>query len=83
MSTQLPVARLAIHTLASLGVSKVINDVITNNTVVETSADAVKVWAGSVVLGSILVDATSKHVNDKMDAVATWYASRKAATPAQ
>jgi len=77
MVQALPVARIAVHVIASLGVSKVVGDVIKNNTTVVTTADAVKVYAGGLVLGSIIVDAASEHVTDRMNSISEWYASRK------
>jgi hypothetical protein len=82
MSDKLPVARLAIHILASVGVSKVINDVIVNNTNIQTTADAVKVWTGSIVIGSMIAEQASKHVNERVNAVVAWNESRKTAATA-
>jgi hypothetical protein len=79
MTNTLPAARLAIHVIASLGVSKVINDVISNNTNVVTSADAVKVWTGSIVLGSLIAEHASKHVDARVNSVLAWNEARKAA----
>jgi hypothetical protein len=81
MSGTLPLAKLAVHLVASLGVSKVINDVVINNTNVATTTDAVKVAAGSIVIGSMIAEHASKHVNDRMNAVIAWNEKRKAATP--
>ena len=72
----LPIAKLATHVVASVGVSKVVGDVIKNNTVVQTTADAVRVWTGSIVIGSLVAEAASKHVNERMDAVVNWYRNR-------
>jgi len=80
MSGAFPIARLAVHVIASIGVSKVINDIITNNTNVVTTADAVKVMTGSIVLGSMIAEQASNHVNNRVDAVIAWNESRKAAT---
>jgi hypothetical protein len=82
MSDKFPVAKLAVHLIASVGVSKVINDIITNNTRVETAADAVKVWTGSIVIGSMVAEVASKHVNERMDAANVWYQNRKTETAA-
>lgn len=82
MSNKLSIARLAVQILASVGVSKVVNDVIVSNTNIQTTADAVKVWSGSVVIGSMIAEQASKHVNTRMDAAADWIASRKADTAA-
>jgi hypothetical protein len=75
--TILPVAKVAAQVIASLGVSKIVNDVIRNNTNSETTADAVKVAAGSIVLGSLIAEHASNHVNTRIAALATWYNERK------
>lgn len=82
MSGQLTTLKLAAQVVASFGVTKVINDVITNNTTIQTTADAVKVWSGSLVIGSMVVDQAAKHIGDRVDQAADWYASRKTETPA-
>jgi hypothetical protein len=82
MSDKFAIAKLVINFAAGAGVSKVVNDIITNNTTVETTTDAAKVWAGSVVIGSMVAEAGSKHVNAKVDAVEAWWENRKAAKTA-
>jgi hypothetical protein len=79
MSNKLAIAKLAINFAAGAGVSKVVNDIIRNNTTVETTNDAFKVWTGSIVIGSMAADAGSKHVNAKVDAVVNWFEARKTA----
>lgn len=79
MSNKLAIAKLVVNAAAGAGVSKVINDIIQNNTTVETTADAVKVWVGSGVIGMMAADAGSKHVNAKFDSVAAWFEARKEA----
>jgi hypothetical protein len=82
MSNSLPIARLAVHLIAGVGVSKVVNDIIVNNTKILTTADAVKVWTGSVVIGSMISEQAVKHVNGRVDALVAWNAARKAAPAA-
>jgi hypothetical protein len=72
-----PVAKIATQIIASVGVSKVVNDIITNNTNVVTSADAVKVAAGSLVLGSLIAEHASNHVTSRITAIANWYDARQ------
>jgi hypothetical protein len=79
MSNKLAIAKLVVNFAAGAGVSKVVNDIIRNNTTVETTNDTFKVWAGSVVIGSMAADAGSRHVNAKIDAVADWFEARKTA----
>lgn len=82
MSNDLSIARLGVQLIASVGVSKVVNDLIVNNTNIQTTADAVKVWTGSVVLGSMVAEQVSKHVDRRIDETQAWFASRKAKTAA-
>ncbi len=77
MSSTLPVVKLAVQFVSSVGVSKVVHDIIKLNTNAETTADAVKVLTGSIVIGSMIAEHASKHVNDRMDAVVAWNESRK------
>jgi hypothetical protein len=77
MSNGLPVAKLAVHLTASLSVTKVISDIIRNNTNVETTSDAVKVAVGSLVLGSMIVEQASNHVNRQWDNFYAWNERRK------
>jgi hypothetical protein len=72
----LPLARLAVHVVSTLGVSKVVNDIIRNNTVVTNTIDAVKVSVGSLVVGSMIAQQATKHVNERMDAAVGWYKNR-------
>lgn len=81
--TGLPIAKLAVHTVASLGVSKVVWDVIARNTTVVTNFDQVRVLAGTLVIGSMVTEHASKHVEDRINELVAWNESRKAETPAQ
>lgn len=77
MSNVAPIAKLAVQLVSSVGVSKVVNDIIRNNTNVVTTADAVKVAAGSLVIGSMIAEHASEHVNNRMESAVAWYKSRK------
>ena len=48
MSNKLALAKIAVNLVGAAGVSKVINDIVTNNTSVVSTVDAVRV--GQVVL---------------------------------
>lgn len=63
----LTVAKLAVNIVSSLGVSKILSDVIKNNTTVVTTVDRILVNAGSLVLGTMVVGKASDHVNATMD----------------
>lgn len=76
----IPMIRIVAQVLASVGVSKVVNDIIRNNTSVLTTADAVRVWTGSIVIGSMVADAAAKHVDGRVTEVNDWYQGRKTET---
>jgi hypothetical protein len=78
MTEQVPIAKFAVQVVASIGVSKVVNDIIKNNTTILTQMDNLKVGVGSLVIGSMIADQTMKNVSDRYDSVAAWYANRKA-----
>jgi hypothetical protein len=69
--------RLLAQVAASVGVSKVVNDVIRNNTQVLTTSDALRVWMGSVVIGSMVADNAAKHVDARVTEIAEWNQKRK------
>jgi len=72
----LPAAKLATQLVAGLGVTKIIADIVKNNVNVVTTADAVKVWTGSFVIGSMLVEQSSKHIDTATNDVITWFKKR-------
>ena len=72
------IARLALQSLAGLGVSKVIFEVVKNNTIITTAADKVLIKTGSLVIGSMLVDQAANHVGEQVDSAVAWYEERKA-----
>lgn len=80
MSGIAPIAKLAVNIITVAGVSKVIGDVIKNNVNVETTADAVKIWTGTFVIGAMVAEVASKHLNNQMDLVSNWYQGRKTET---
>lgn len=67
-----PMVRLVAQLVGSIGVSKVVNDIIVNNTTIATTTDAVRVWAGSIVIGSMIADQASTHINDRITEVFEW-----------
>jgi hypothetical protein len=77
--SKLAIAKLAVQAVTSLGVSKVIMDIIKNNANVETAADSVRVAAGSLVLGSMIVEHASDHVSTQFDKVLAWHTERQTA----
>lgn len=74
----LPTIKFAVQIIAGLGVSKIVNDIISNNTTVVTTVDQVRVAVGSLVIGSMVADTLAKHVDTRVDEIAAWNEKRKA-----
>lgn len=72
-----PYVRLGVHAISTIGVSKVINDIITNNTTVITAWDSFRVATGSFVIGSVIAEHTAIHVEQKLNAAHAWYVKHK------
>jgi hypothetical protein len=66
---KLAIAKTVINVAAGLGVSKVTSDIINQNTTTETTEDKIKVMIGAMVIGSMVVDRTSDHVNSTIDKI--------------
>lgn len=66
---KLAIAKQAATIIAGAGVSKCVNDIVVNNTTIETGADSAKVWVGSLVLGSMIAKAGSEHVAERFDSI--------------
>jgi hypothetical protein len=56
-----------------LSVTKVTRDIIANNTVIETGFDQARVWIGSFVIGGMIAEQASEHVDKRIDGALNWY----------
>jgi hypothetical protein len=72
MSSYLPMGKLAAQVVAGLGVSKIVNDIVKNNVVIATTAQAVTVKVGAFVLGSMLWEQSAIHVEKQIDELVTY-----------
>lgn len=70
-------ARLAANIVSALGVSKVVGDIVKNNTTVLTGSQKFLVNAGGLVLGSMIVEQASNHVNRTIDDLVEWHKREK------
>jgi hypothetical protein len=70
-------ARLGTQLVAGLGVSKIVADIVKNNVSVVTTADAIKVWTGSLVIGSMIVEQSSNHIERVYGDVFKWSKTHK------
>jgi hypothetical protein len=59
--------------VVGLGTSKIVHQIIRNNTNPENVIDTVTMFAGSVAIGSLVADATRAHTDAKIDEMVTWY----------
>lgn len=78
-SDKIKYAKMAAQLITTISVGKVTRDIIQNNTTVETTADAAKVWAGSFVIGGMIVEQASSHVDRRIDGLVAWIDSRNEA----
>jgi hypothetical protein len=74
------IVKLSTQLVAGLGVTKIVSDIIQNNTNVETTAQAVKVWVGGAALAGVMVKQSSDYIEDQATQLRDWLASRKAET---
>ena len=77
MSGYLPVAKLATQVVAGLGISKIVGDIVRNNVTVVTTVEKVMVHAGSGVLGSMLVQQSTNHIEQVVTDLVAWNEDRK------
>jgi hypothetical protein len=78
MLNYLPVAKLSMQFVASLGVSKIVGDIVKNNVDVATTVQAVTVKAGSLVLSSIIIEQSSNHIERVANKVTAELEKRRA-----
>ncbi len=77
MTGSLPLAKLAVQVVAGFGVSKIVTEVVRNNVAITTTAQAVSVKLGSFVLGSMLVEQSSNHIERATNDVVAWFKKQK------
>jgi hypothetical protein len=70
------IVKAGVHLVSALGVTKVMGDIVKNNTTIVTGMDKLLVTAGSLVLGSMVVERASEHVQEQIDSVIMWHANR-------
>ena len=77
MSGNIAIAKLGIQFATSLGVAKILGDIVKNNVTVVTTVQKVTVTTASLVLGSMIVDQTSSHIETVATDVTDWLEKRK------
>lgn len=69
-SKKLDYAKLAVKWICGAGTSKVVHDIIENNTTNESTLDTAKIWIGSGVLGMMIAERVSEFTDSKFDEIA-------------
>lgn len=77
MFNGIPVAKLVVHAIGTLGVQKILNDIIVRNTTVTTSFDAIRIAAGNLVLSSMLMESASDHIDRRWQDATAWMERKK------
>lgn len=72
-----PLIKAAAQIVGGLGVSKIVHQVVQNNTTVVTLTDTILIRAGSLVLGSIAVDHATTHVAEMVDEIVNNFEIRR------
>jgi S-adenosylmethionine synthetase len=62
--------KFAAKIITTLGVSKVVHDIVQHTATAETFADQAKIWVGSFVLGGMACEVASEHVDRRIDEIA-------------
>lgn len=70
-------AKAGVQIVAALGVTRVVAEVIKNNTTMVTTLDKILVNTGGFVLGGIIIDHASDRVQLKIDQFEEWKEKRK------
>lgn len=77
MFSYLPQVKLGLSLVAGLGMSQIVHSIIRNNVPVVTTFQKVTVATGSFVLGSMLMDQSTKHIEEQIDSLVSWIEKRK------
>lgn len=73
MSNLLPTAKAGVQIVAGIGVSKIVADIVTNNVPAVTTAQKVVVRTGSFVLGSMLWEQSTHHIERQTEELVQLY----------
>lgn len=71
--TKIEIAKKIATTIVSIGSGKITTAIIKNNVPLNTITDKVTVVTASVVIGSMVGDATSDYTDRKIDEAIAWY----------
>lgn len=71
--TKLELAKTAANIIVGAGTTKIVHQVIRNNTSPETVVDVATMMAGSFAIGGVVADASKSYTSAKIDKVAYWW----------
>lgn len=71
--TKLDLTKSVINFIVGAGTTKIVSQVVQNNTNPKNAAENAQLVAGSVVLGCMAADATREYTNAKIDEIADWW----------
>lgn len=71
--TKLEIAKGVTSFVVGAGTSKIITQIIKNNTQPENLADTVTMTAGAIVLGTMVADISKRYTDAKIDEIAHWW----------
>lgn len=71
------IGKAGVQLIAALGVTRVVAEVVRNNTTVVTTLDKILINTGGFVLGSIVVDHANDRVNYAFEKFSEWNEQRK------
>ena len=77
MSDPFMIAKIAGQLVGTVGVTKVVGDIIRNNVTIVTRMDSARVTVGSFVISSIAMDYTARHVSEYVDRAYAWHLKKK------
>lgn len=72
----LPVAKFSVQIAASIGVSKILAGIVKNNVIITTTIEKITVNTGTLVLGSMLIDQSAKHIEEVSNNAVAWFKNR-------
>jgi len=73
MHISIYLVKTVVNVATSIGVTKVVRDIIQNNVTVETTADQAKVLIGSFVLGGMIAERATERTEEQIDKLTELY----------
>lgn len=70
---KLDLVKSATNIIVGAGTTSIVGSIIKNNSQPKNLADQVTTAAATIVIGSMVTDATKKYTSTKIDEIADWY----------